>query len=335
MINRVIIAILLLLLGSPFLEAQTAAKVERVSITVSDLDQILPFYQEILPFKHKQTFEVSGPELQRLGGIQNDHLKAQIAQLSLGEEVIELIEFDREKQSRPIPLDSKSNDLWFHHIAIVVNDMDKAYQGLWNNEVTHVSTAPQTLPDYIPAAAGISAFYFQDPDRHNLELIYFPEGKGDPRWQQASDQPFLGIDHTAIGISSTKKSTRFYEDLIGLKVAGSSENYGTEQEHLNQVFGARLLITGLKAKEGFGVEFLNYIAPPGGRPYPTDSQITDLWHWHITIRVSDIESVFKALIENNANLISNGLVSFTDPNLDYSKAFMVRDPDGHALLVIE
>ncbi|HEY9769387.1 MAG TPA: VOC family protein [Coleofasciculaceae cyanobacterium] len=44
---------------------------------------------------------------------------------------------------------------------------------------------------------------------------------------------FLGIEHTAIAISDTETSLNFYRDLLGLELAGKSENYGTEQEHLN------------------------------------------------------------------------------------------------------
>ena len=72
-------------------------------------------------------------------------------------------------------------------------------------KVQFVSTGPQTLPATIPAAAGIKAFYFRDPDGHNLEVIYVPQGKGDPRWQTKTEALFLGIDHTAIGISNTDK----------------------------------------------------------------------------------------------------------------------------------
>ena len=42
---------------------------------------------------------------------------------------------------------------------------------------------------------------------------------------------------------------RFYRDALGLRVAGESTNYGPEQERLNNVFGARLQITGLRAAE--------------------------------------------------------------------------------------
>ena len=251
--------------------------------------------------------------------------------MQIGNEYLELIEYMQPTKGREIPLDSKSNDLWFQHIAIVTNDMDKAYSVLKKHKVIHVSTMPQELPDYIPAAAGIKAFYFQDPDGHNLEVIYFPKDKGNPKWQTIkSDSPFIGIDHTAIGISDTDKSTDFYSDVIGLKVAGNSVNYGSEQEHLNQVFGAHLLITGLVAQKGFGVEFLQYIAPPGGRPYPKDSNVTDLWHWHTTIKVKNIEAIYDKLLEENAQFISKKMVT-----LNKLKQFMVRDVNGHALLITQ
>ena len=111
----------------------------------------------------------------------------------------------------------------------------------------------KTLPPSIKAAAGIKAFYFRDPDEHNLEVIYFPPGKGDPRWQEKTDKLFLGVDHTAIGISNTEVSLKFYLDLIGLRKVGESENFGTEQEHLNQVFGAHLLITAMRPASGPGI----------------------------------------------------------------------------------
>jgi len=65
---------------------------------------------------------------------------------------------------------------------------------------------------------------------------------------------FLGIDHTAIVVDDTNASLRFYRDTLGMQVAGESENYEVEQEHLNNVFGARLRITALRAAKGPGIE---------------------------------------------------------------------------------
>ena len=130
-----------------------------------------------------------------------------------------------------------------------------------------------------PAAEGIKAFYFHDPDNHKLELIYFPKGKGQDKWQNSNGKIFLGIDHTAIGVSSTENSHRFYMGMLGIERKGDSWNKGTEQEHLNNVEGASLHITGYRAVEGPGIEFLQYISPGPGKSYPSDSRADDIWHW--------------------------------------------------------
>ncbi len=48
------------------------------------------------------------------------------------------------------------------------------------------------------------------------------------------------------------------------------------------VFGAHLHITGLKAPEGgMGIEYLNYLSPPGGRSMPVNTRPNDLWYWQV------------------------------------------------------
>ena len=159
--------------------------------------------------------------------------------------------------------------------------------------VMHVSTGPQTIPASNRAAAGVKAFYFHDPDMHNLELIYFPKGKGQTKWQQTKGKLFLGIDHTAIGVSSTDNSLKFYEDILGIMRKGDSWNMGMEQAHLNFVEGATLHITGLRADEGPGIEFLEYLKPGPGKPYPTDSKTDDIWHWQTSLLVNDADKLYN------------------------------------------
>ena len=72
-------------------------------------------------------------------------------------------------------------------------------------------------------------------------------------------------------VDDTEASLAFYRDALGFRVAGESLNFGTEQEHLNNVRGARLRITGLRAAAGPGIEFLEYLAPADGRPFPPTS----------------------------------------------------------------
>jgi catechol 2,3-dioxygenase-like lactoylglutathione lyase family enzyme len=235
--------------------APVVAAVRCVGMTVSDLERSVDFYTGVLSFERASAaHEVAGEPWERLTGVFG--LRTRTARLRLGDECLELTEYVA-PVGRPPPADARSNDRWFQHVAIAVADMDRAYAALRAARVEHASTGPQRLPDSIPAAAGIRAFYFKDPDRHVLEAIQFPPGKGDPRWHEpAGERLFLGIDHTAIVVADTTRSLRFYRDALGLQVAGTSENWGTEQEHLNNVQGARLRITTLRAADGPGVELL-------------------------------------------------------------------------------
>lgn len=321
-----IIAGLFLFISSA--EAQVK-RVDAVGFTVSDMDRSVKFYSEVLHFKKLSDVESNGEYWEKLFGVFG--LRIRLVRMELGDETIELIDY-LTSGGRNIPEDFKSNDLAFQHIAIVVSDMDSAYKILRSFNVTHVSTSPQTLPASIPAAAGIKAFYFQDPDKHNLEIIYFPKGKGQDKWQRSTGKIFLGIDHTAIGVSNTANSHQFYQGILGLDRKGDSWNKGDEQAHLNNVEKASLHITGYRSPEGLGIEFLEYLFPGPGRKYPPDTRADDLWSWHTSLHVADAEKLFNQLkAAGKYRFVSDGLLKTKNG----AKAFIVRDPDGHAVYIVE
>ncbi len=306
--------------------------VSAVGLTVSDLDRSVDFYTKVLDFRKVSEREVYGTDYEHLEGIFG--LRMRIARLQLGDEFLELTEY-LVPHGRPAPPDSRSNDGWFQHVAIIVSDMDKAYARLRANKVEHASTGPQLLPETIPAAAGIRAFYFHDPDDHPIEVLNFPPDKGDAKWHRQTNQLFLGIDHSAIVVTDTDKSLAFYRDLLGMKVVGESENAGVEQEHLNNVFGARLRITSLRAGSGPGVEFLQYLAPSTGRPYPDDEKPNDLIHWQTRFEAPNVEDAMKGLLKVRSELISTGVVDLPKHEGGYSKSVLARDPDGHAVEIVQ
>jgi catechol 2,3-dioxygenase-like lactoylglutathione lyase family enzyme len=297
--------------------------VEAVGVTVSDLDRSLDFYTQVLHFHKEWETELSGDDIEHLKGVFGARVR--VARLRLGSEELELSEY-LAPQGRPLPQDSRSNDLWFQHIAIVVSDMDQAYRWLREHHVQHVSSGPETLPAWNPQAGGIQAFYFRDPDGHVLEVIHFPAGKGDPRWQQPGSDMFLGVDHTAIAVSNTDASLAFYRDQLGMHIAGMSENYGDEQEHLNNVFGARLRITSLRGARGPGIELLEYLSPRTGRRIPDDAHANDLAHWETLVDQGDVNVSWSYFSARHQRLISSGV-----ERLGNRTAFLVADPDGHAI----
>jgi hypothetical protein len=88
-----------------------------------------------------------------------------------------------------------------------------------------------------------------------------------------------------------------------MRVAGASENYGIEQERLNNVPGAHLRITALRAASGPGVEFLEYLHPAGGRVNPANDTACDLVRRETILYPAGSEEV-------------------------------IRDPDGHVVRLI-
>jgi len=317
--------VLLLLAGQA-----AAARVDEVGCvgnTVSDLDRARDFYVRVLGFRPEGEREEAGPELERRTGV--FAARTRTARLVLGTECLELTEYLAQK-GRPIPADARSNDRDFQHVAIVVSDMERAYARLREARVEHASSGPQELPAWNPNAGGIKAFYFRDPDRHVLEVIWFPPGKGASRWHRTGkDVPLtLGIDHTAVVVSDTEASLSFYRDRLGLAETGHSENYGPEQERLNGVLGARLRITQVRAARGPGIEFLEYLAPRDGRPYPADERGSDVSHWQVRMISRDGAELVAGLRSAHASFIT--LPGAPAPSSTLLP-LRVRDPDGHVL----
>jgi len=309
-----------------------AREIRGFTLTVSNLEASVAFYEQALGFRRVDERVISDRNFDYLTGVFGTRVRA--ATLALGDEKIELEQYVA-PGGQPIPVDSRSNDLWFQHFAVVVSDMERAYEHLRAFPIQSISSAPQTIPASNLAAAGIKAYKFKDPDGHPLELLWFPADKGRAKWRQPNGKLFLGIDHSAIGISSTERSTAFYRDLIGLSVAGGTVNTGMTQEQLDNAFGAVVRITGLRPErdESPGLEFLQYVTPSGGRPSPHALRPNDLVLTRTVVEVDDLSALAIRLQSNGVSFISPEPVAVAGQS--WSKELMVKDPDGHAVMLIE
>jgi catechol 2,3-dioxygenase-like lactoylglutathione lyase family enzyme len=212
-------------------------------LTTPDARRLSEFYQHALDFRVLETGRRSGPNFERLMGVTGG---ASAISLGLGDDVVELLQFDQ--PGRPCPVAAVSSDLSFQHFAIVVADIQLAYQRLVSvGGWAAISTdGPQQLP---ASSGGVTAFKFRDPDGHPLELLGFPDGQMPEHWKiRASGNYFLGIDHSAISVADSAASITFYEGL-GLRVAARSLNTGREQERLDAVNHAQVEVTALEPKQ--------------------------------------------------------------------------------------
>lgn len=307
-------------------------RIRAIGLTVTDTDRSKDFYTQALSFELVSDITVEGQDYSDLEGVTGS--KIRIVTLQLGDELIELMEY-LNVEGKPIPCDSQSNDLWFQHMAIVVSDMDRAIAHLRSFPIDPISVEPQTIPPSNEASAGVRAFKFKDPDRHDLELIWFPPDKGQDKWHQNSDHLFLGIDHSAIVVANTEQSLQFYSDLLGMQVDGGSLNQGETQARLDGLPEAVVRVTELRpAQAGLGIELLDYIAPANGRPMPSDWKSCDTAHMQVELVVNDIEQAVDMLRQNKVQFVSPSLVQFTDSSCPYRQGCLVKDPNGHAMLLI-
>ena len=315
------------------LDASAQVKgIDSIAITVADMDRSVAFYSDVLTFEKVSDHPVAGVAWEHLEGVDKSRLR--VVRLRLGDEALELMQH-LTPQGRPIPRDAQSNDRCFQHVAIVVSDMGQAYLRLKQRRVESVSPAPQRLPAWNPEAGGIRAFYFKDPDGHPLEILQFPPDKGDPKWQRITGRLFLGIDHTAIVVGDTEKSLVFYQDELGLRLAGMSENYGAEQERLSGVPGAHVRITTSRAPSGPGAELLEYLVPRDGRPFPADARSNDLVHWQVRVVAVSPDEVLDRLNSRQSPVVSPAVVDIPNAPLGFNEGVLIRDPDGHCVEVVD
>ena len=82
------------------------------------------------------------------------------------------------------------------------------------------------------------------------------------------------------------------------------------------------------------MDLLEYLAPSDGRPMPPDLHANDVLHWQTTVETSVAEIAERVIVESRAALVSPGFVEMAPESAPFSKALLVRDPDGHAVRVV-
>jgi catechol 2,3-dioxygenase-like lactoylglutathione lyase family enzyme len=250
----------------------TVHHIARVTRVVSDITRASRFYCDALGFRVAS----EGPLDERTkAAFGLESVSAHEVVLRLGQQEIALVVFRH--AGLAYPNRSHSDDLWFQHLAIVVSDMDRAYAHLcaFHHWQPISLGGPQLLPT---ASGGVRAFKFRDLDGHPLELLRLPSNQLDLALEDAADvSPFLGIDHSAISVSSTRHSLGFYETL-GFSATHVSSNQGAAQSRLDGLRDASVRVTRLdpEPSNGVGLELLAY-RPPGraGTLTRVNDRVTD------------------------------------------------------------
>ncbi|MHB8423879.1 MAG: VOC family protein [Gammaproteobacteria bacterium] len=296
-----------------------------VSRIVADLARAKAFYCAALGFRTVEEAAHTRPVWAQLPAVAATPI--QTTRLRIGQQEMELTAF--EPDGAPYPPGSYTADLWFQHLAIVTSDITVAYQRLQHHGATPITRdGPQRLP---PAAGGVTAFKFRDPDGHPLELIQFPAGSGSAIWhQEYPDAVTIGIDHTAVSVADTGRSTAFYCGLLGLVEISRQVNSGPEQQRLDDLQDVAVDVVGLQpAAATPHLELLGYRAPRGRAL--AAAGLRDIAADRLVLQVQNLPALSQALTGAGASILATGPVV----SVHSSHAAVVRDPDGHLLVLVE
>lgn len=276
-------------------------RLARFGLTTANANQLARFYESAFGCRLIGAEHLGGPDFEDMMNVQGG---AQYIKLSLGQETVELTQFDN--PGRAYPVHSAASDPIFQHFAIVVSDMTKAFQRLCAVEGWSSITkgGPQRLPD---ASGGVTAFKFRDPERHPLELLEFPAGNTPAKWRTENNGDVcLGIDHSAIVVADSVISCAFYENL-GFRVSGRSLNRGAEQERLDDVPGVHAEVTAL--------------LPTGNGPH------VELLCYHPLMHATSIA-------QRSNDIAATRLILELPKASPTSGPLSVSDPDGHHLTIV-
>jgi len=298
----------------------------RVVITVADLDLAAGFFREGLGLDAGPSTSFCDAQWNALLGLDPRTL-IQTADIVFQGETLTLAAFD--PPGAPYPEPRASNDPWFEHVALVAGDI----QAVWSRlEKAGPETVTEGAPVLLPPNTGrVSAFKFRDSEGHPLELIAFPAGVGDPRWQQGGTG-IRGFDHTAIAVTDLDRSLAFYTGLLGMRVGGRSLNQGPEQDRLDGLSGCVVDVVALQptAVHTPHVELLHYRSPPG-RASGSPLRANDVASVRQVHKVDDLQALVPRLKSDGVRFVSDGLVCLADGGNGAS----VRDPDGHMVVLLD
>jgi catechol 2,3-dioxygenase-like lactoylglutathione lyase family enzyme len=148
---------------------------DHTGITVPDVKVATAFFTDVLGCTHAMSF---GPFSDDKGTFMQDVVnvnpRAVIDEISMVRcgygSNIELFQYQSPDQSKTLP---KNSDIGGHHIALYVDDIDKAAEYLKSK---NVKTMQGPIPVKEGPAAGQSILYFLTPWGLQMELISYPKG---------------------------------------------------------------------------------------------------------------------------------------------------------------
>ena len=144
------------------------------------------------------------------------------------------------------------------------------------------------------------------------------------------------IMHVGITVSNIENSIKFYRDILGLTLKGQAIMEVKETDKLFAMNNCKVKIAYLNGSDNImspPIELLEFVNNETIKDKP---QLNKISISEICFRVDNIEKVYKHLIDNNVECLSEPQeFDFTAYGFSKSKALYFKDPDGIILELME
>ena len=144
------------------------------------------------------------------------------------------------------------------------------------------------------------------------------------------------VMHIGITVSNIENSIKFYRDILGLTLIGQALMEGKETDALFAMNNCKVKIAYLNGSDNIiapPIELLEFITPETTKD---KAKLNKISVSEICFRVENIEKVYKHLINNNVECLSEPQeFDFTSYGFSKSKALYLKDPDGIILELME
>ena len=247
-------------------KARPRAWIDRIRLNAADPTALSEFFVTALDFAPAADGAL------HLGGT-----RLEIAQAPLG--------------AAPAPDRLPGDNLAFQHFAIATPDIDAAYARLCASSGWRPisRSGPQHLPQ---REGGAVAFKFRDPEGHPLEMIAF---------QVRPPRP-PHIDHSAISVSNGDASVAFYR-AAGFAFNAAQDNFGPEQDALDDIDGARVRVVSLHGAKAPNIELLAYRQP---QPRAAPLSPGDILATRLVLAAPSARAPFRLIEDPDGHLLQIG-----------------------------
>jgi catechol 2,3-dioxygenase-like lactoylglutathione lyase family enzyme len=154
----------------------------------------------------------------------------------------------------------------------------------------------------------------------------------------AQQTPGPGVDAVAVvgmTVADMERSIGFYSGVLSFEKVSDVEVTGSAYEHLQGVFELRMRVMRMR----LGGEFIESTEtlPPRDDQYRwiPAARSNDLMHWQTTLVTRQPDSVAQRILAGKFAFASPGVVTLSEGLLGFKRGSLVRDPDGHAMQLIE